>query len=567
MATKATKAKNSTQTKKTKKVIKPKKDTKTEMPTKAKQEAKPIKEKKAKKAKKEKPLTLEAIMWNCRNALRGTIGGNEKNRDAVMGLVFLKFAGDKFEKRRNEIKAQYGDKPVFLDKVSFYRAKSVYYIDEKARWSYIVTNASNDKIAVILDKAMADIEDKNEPLKGALPQNFYASLGTRKEQIKGLIDEINKIDESHFIDKDLIGRVYEYFLQVFAIDAGQGEKGEFYTPAGIVKLIAELIEPYNGIVYDPCCGSGGMFVQSIKFVERHNGNSSKISVVGQESNPDTWRLAKMNLAIRGIAHNLGDRATSTFTDDRHKDIKVQYIMANPPFNLAKWRGEDELTNDFRFHGYNTPPVSNANYAWILHIVSKLDVTNGVAGFLLANGALSADGIEGTIRRKLIENDKIEAIIVLPREMFYSTDISVTLWIINNNKKARTLNERQLIDRQGKILFVDLRRWNNNVYDKKYVQFSDEQIANVKKIYNNWQTGKGYKDIPELCKSATLEEIIKQNYSLAPSKYIEFIDHDLKIDYEKEMKRIQNEMKLLLDEEKKSQEMLEKAFEGIGYGIG
>ena len=200
------------------------------------------------------------------------------------------------------------------------------------------------------------------------------------------------------------------------------------------------------------------------------------------------------------------------------------------------------------------------------MVSKLDVTNGKAGFLLANGALNADGVENAIRKKLIENDKIEAIIVLPREMFYSTDISVTLWIINNNKKARTFNERQMRDRQGKVLFMDLRRWDENVYEKKYVQFTDEQIAQVKKIYNNWQTGKGYKNIPELCKSATLEEIKKQGYSLAPSKYIEFIDHDLEIDYKKEMKRIQTEMKLLLDEEKKSQKMLEKAFEGIGYGV-
>jgi len=520
----------------------------------------------AKTAKKVQAQSLESIMWNCRNALRGTVGGNEKNRDAVMGLVFLKFAGDKFEKRRAEIKAKHGDIPAFLEKDSFYRSESVYYINETARWSYIVTNASKNDIAVILDKAMADIEDRNPPLKGALPQNFYATLGTRKEQIKGLIDEINKIDESHFKDRDLIGRVYEYFLQVFAIDAGQGGKGEFYTPAGIVQLIAELIEPYDGIVYDPCCGSGGMFVQSIKFVERHNGNRSKISVVGQESNPDTWRLAKMNLAIRGIAHNLGDRAVSTFTDDRHKDIKVQYIMANPPFNSKNWRGADELTNDYRFHGYDTPPVANANYAWILHMVSKLDVTNGKAGFLLANGALNAGGVEGAIRKKLIENDKIEAIIVLPREMFYSTDISVTLWIINNNKKARTFNERQMRDRQGKVLFMDLRRWDENVYEKKYVQFTDDQIAQVKKIYNNWQTGKGYKNIPELCKSATLDEIKKKDYSLAPSKYIEFIDHDLEIDYKKEMKRIQTEMKLLLDEEKKSQKMLEKAFEGIGYGV-
>jgi type I restriction enzyme M protein len=506
-------------------------------------------------------LSLESIMWNCRNALRGTVGGNEKNRDAVMGLVFLKFVGDKFEKRRSELVAEYGDVPAFLEKDSFYRSANVFYIDESARWSHIVKNASADDIAVIIDKAMADIEDRNPPLKGALPQNFYATLGTRKEQVKGLIDEINKIDESRFHEKDLIGRVYEYFLQVFAIDSGTGtEKGEFYTPASIVSLIAELIEPYNGVVYDPCCGSGGMFVSSIKFVERHNGNRSKISVVGQESDPTTWRLAKMNLAIRGIAHNLGESNGSSFLDDQHKSTKVDFIMANPPFNLKKWRGADELTDDPRFAGYATPPVANANYAWILHMLSKLDVTNGVAGFLLANGALNADGVEGEVRRKLIDNDKVEAIIVLPREMFYSTDISVTLWIINNNKKARSLNGRQLRDRQGEVLFVDLRRWNTNVYEKKYVQFDDEQIAAVRKIYTDWQSG-DYVDVSELCKSATTAEIAAQKYSLAPSKYIEFIDHDRDIDTRSGMKWLMDEISLALKEERETVRLLELAVMG------
>lgn len=529
-------------------------------------------ENKMAKAKKAKEITLESILWNCRDSLRGSVGSNEKNRDSVMGLVFLKFAGDKFEKRRAEIKAQYGDVPLFLEKASFYRSENVFYINETARWSYIVQHASADDIAVIIDKAMADVEDSNPPLKGTLPQNFYATLGVNNEQIKKLIDEINKIDEKTFQDKDLIGRVYEYFLQVFAIDSGTGsEKGEFYTPASIVKLIAELIEPYSGVVYDPCCGSGGMFVQSIKFVERHHGNRLKISVIGQESNQTTWRLAKMNLAIRGISHNLGEKNGSSFTDDQHKDIKVDYIMANPPFNLKlKKQGvkEETLAGDPRWAGYPTPPISNANYAWILHMLSKLDVTNGIAGFLLANGALNADGVEGEIRKQLIENRKIEAIIVLPREMFYSTDISVTLWIMNNNKGARLLNGRELRDRRDEVLFVDLRQWNKTIYEKKYVMFTDEQIASVKKIYNDWQSADRslYHDVPELCKSATIEEIKAQGYSLAPSKYIEFIDHDLDIDYEKEMSRIQEEMRDLLKKEKQSQAMLEEAFKGIGHDI-
>ncbi|WP_316568849.1 class I SAM-dependent DNA methyltransferase [Neobacillus sp. YIM B06451] len=532
---------------------------------------------KATKTKKIKEVTLESILWNCRVALRG-IGSTEKNRDAVIGLVFLKFAGDKFEKRRAEIKEQYGDVPAFLDKASFYNAVNVFYVNETARWSFIVKNASANDIAVIIDKAMADIEASNNSLKGALPQNLFATLGASKESIKALIDEINKIDEQRFRDEDLIGRVYEYFLQIYAA-AGTKEDGEFYTPASVVKLIAEIIEPYSGVVYDPCCGSGGMFVQSLKFVDQHNGNRHKVSIIGQESKQDTWRLCKMNLAIRGIAHNLGDKNASTFTEDLHVDKKVDYIMANPPFNLKGWRGEDQLTDDPRFKGFAIPPVSNANYAWILHMLSKLDVTNGIAGFLLANGALNADGTEYEIRKTLLERDKIEAIIVLPRDMFYTTDISVTLWIINMNKRARTVNGRHLRDRTNEVLFMDLRQWSENIEEividkgkkKKKTVLDDSQIAEIKKVYNNWQAADTslYTDVPEFCKSVRLDGedgIRAKNYSLEPSKYIEFVDRDLEIDFEKEMARIQVEMQEVMKAEKKSQTLLEEAFRGIGYGI-
>src|SRR5699024_1121627 len=334
-------------------------------------------------------------------------------------------------------------------------------------------------------------------------------------------------------EEDLIGRVYEYFLQSYAV-ASTKEEGEFYTPACLVELIAELIEPYSGSVYDPCCGSGGMFVQSMKFVERHHGNKLKVSIVGQEKNPDTRRLAKMNLAIRGIAYDLGEKAvgeSSTFTDDQHLNRKVDYIMANPPFNLKNWRGANELLTDSRWHGYETPPHSNANYAWILHMLSKLDVTNGIAGFLLANGALDSDGAEYEIRKKLIENNKVEAIITLPRDMFYTTDISVTLWILSNNKKARSLNDRETRNREQEILFVDLRTWDGNIEEyvvgkgkkKKKTILTSEQIDKVKQLYFSWQTGIGYKDIPELCKSADISEIKETNYSLIPSRYVEFVD--------------------------------------------
>lgn len=536
----------------------------------------------AAKEKKEVEVSLETVLWNCRVALRG-VGTTEKNRDAVIGLVFLKFAGDKFEKRRKELKEQYGDIPAFLEKPSFYNAANVFYLKETARWSYIVKNASSNDIAVIIDQAMMDIEESNPSLKGALSTTdkdgnhvyaMFSTLGASKDKIKSLIDEVNKIDEKRFQEEDLIGRVYEYFLQIYAA-SGTKEDGEFYTPASVVKLIAEMIEPYSGVVYDPCCGSGGMFVQSMKFVDRHNGSRQKISVIGQESQAETWRLCRMNLAIRGIAHNLGEKNASTFTEDLHKDKKVDFIMANPPFNLKGWRKEDELTDDYRWKGYGIPRVANANYAWILHMISKLDVNHGIAGFLLANGALN-DSDEIEIRKQILEKDKVEAIIVLPRDMFYTTDISVTLWIVNMNKKAGTVNGRQLRDRTNEILFMDLRRWDENIEEividkgkkKKKTVLTDEQIAKIKAVYNAWQSvdRAGYEDVAEFCKSATLEDVRNHNYSLAPSKYIEFIDHDLEIDYEKEMARIQTEMQDVMKDERKSQQMLEEAFRGIGYGI-
>ena len=539
--------------------------------------------------KKEKELTLEQVLWNCRVDLRG-YGSFEKNRDAVIGLAFLKFASDKFEKRRKEIIEEHGNVPAFLEKVSFYNSKNVYYLDEHCRWSYFVKEAGSNDIAVKLDKAMKDIEDKNPPLKGALPQNIYASLGVSKEKMKSLIDDVNMINEERFHEEDLIGRVYEYFLQNYAASASKDD-GEFYTPACVVQLIAELIEPYDGIVYDPCCGSGGMFVQSMKFVDSHKGNRNKVTVMGQESNPDTWRLAKMNLSIRGIACDLGDKNASTFTDDQHKDKTVQYIMANPPFNLKNWRGEDELLDDPRFKPYKPamPPKANANYAWILHMLSKLDVNRGIAGFLLANGALNADSgsddeddeggqAQYLIRKKILEGDKVEAIIALPRDMFYTTDIAVTLWILNNNKKAGSLNGRNFRDRTGEVLFIDLRQWNENIEEytidkgkkKKKTVFNESQIEKVKEIYNNWQsvecTNSDNYNEPELYRSVKLSEIKKKNYTLTPSKYIEFIDQDLNINFDEEMSRIQKEMINIMKSEKESQKLLEESFKEIGYEI-
>jgi type I restriction enzyme M protein len=314
-----------------------------------------------------------------------------------------------------------------------------------------------------------------------------------------------------------------------------------------------------------------MFVQSIKFIENHQGTKKEVSIYGQENTPTTYKLAKMNLAIRGISANLGEKHDDTFANDQHKDLKADYIMANPPFNLKDWRGENELLDDPRWMGYEVPPKSNANYAWILNMVSKLS-ENGVAGFILANGALSGGGEEYKIRRKLIENDLVEAIIIIPRNTFYTTDISVTLWVLNTNKKQRAVEinnkDKQYRDRKGEVLFMDLRRWGSE-YEKKYVQLIEQDIEKVALNYHSWQQADfkaTYKDIPEFCKSASFEELEANNFSLVPSKYIEFVDKDSDIDFDTEMKRIQKDFKTLLQEEKDSQDQLINAFKVLGYEL-
>jgi len=347
---------------------------------------------------------------------------------------------------------------------------------------------------------------------------------------------------------------------------GKG-KGEFYTPKSIVNLIAEMIEPYKGIIYDPACGSGGMFVQSIKFIEAHHGNKKEISIYGQEYTNTTYKLAKMNLAIRGISGNLGVKAADTFGDDQHKDLKADYIMANPPFNQKDWRAESELMDDPRWRGYDVPPKSNANYGWILNMVSKLS-DNGVAGFILANGALSGGGEEYKIRRKLIENHLVEAILVLPQDMFYTTNISVTLWIVNKNKKAHTKSvgdeTRNYRNRENEILFMDLRQLGVP-FEKKYIQFSEKDISKITSAYHQWQN-KEIENIPEFCYSASLEDVSKKDFSLVPSKYIEFVNRDENIDFDEKMQTLQSEFAELLKAEATSKNDLLTVFKELGYEI-
>lgn len=514
-----------------------------------------------------KEKKIEARLWEAANKLRGNVESAEY-KHIVLSLIFLKFISDTFEKRKQELIDEGKEK--FIDKVQFYAMNNVFYLTKESRWSYIQENAKQEDIALKIDTALSTIEKNNKVLKGALPDNYYSRIGIDSSKLSALIDVINNIDTLANPHEDIVGRIYEYFLAKFAIAEGKG-KGEFYTPKSIVNLLCELIEPYEGTVYDPACGSGGMFIQSMKFIERHKGDKKKLTVFGQEYTNTTYKLAKMNLAIRGISADLGGSAKDTFANDQHEKLKADFILANPPFNQKDWRAADELTDDHRWDGYDIPPVSNANYGWILHMVSKLS-ENGVAGFILANGALSGLGEEYKIRRKLIENDLIEAIITLPRDMFYSTDISVTMWIINKNKSKNLVHlsdkNKKYRSRNGEVLFMDLRR-RGSEFEKKYTQFTKQDIDEFSGIYHNWQQidwESTYKNIPEYCQSVNIDVIKENDFSLVPSKYIPFTDVDNIVDFDSEMKKIKIKFEKLLSQESQSQSELLSAFKGLGYEI-
>ncbi|HUZ57867.1 MAG TPA: class I SAM-dependent DNA methyltransferase [Hanamia sp.] len=518
-------------------------------------------------AKQKKQKSIEETLWDSANKLRGSVEPSEY-KHVVLGLIFLKFASDKFEERRQELIAE--EKEKYVDMVEFYTSKNVFYLPEISRWSYLIANAKQDDIAIKIDTALFTVEKNNPALKGALPDNYYSRMSLDVSKLASLLDTINNINTLKDKEQDIVGRVYEYFLSKFAIAEGKG-KGEFYTPKSIVNLIAEMIEPYKGKIYDPCCGSGGMFVQSMKFIESHHGNKKDVSIYGQEAITTTYKLAKMNLAIRGISANLGDIAENTFFRDQHKDLKADYVMANPPFNQKQWRADNELTNDPRWAGYEVPPTGNANYAWILNMVSKLS-ENGVAGFVLANGALSGNGTEKDIRKKMIENNLVEAIVVLPQNMFYTTNISVTLWFLNKNKKERTIEQNGEIkkyrNREREILFMDLREIGIP-FEKKYIQFSDDNINQVTDTFHNWQQigyENTYKNTHEFCYSASFEEIEKKDFSLAPSKYIEFVNRDENIDFDEKMQALQTEFAELLKAEQESKNDLLTVFKELGYEI-
>lgn len=537
------------------------------------------------KTKAEKPLNIDDILFKCRDILRNAknSGSFFEKRDMMLTLIFLRFIGEKFddgiENLKKDLIARGMDindpnvKAAFIDDPTF--TDGTFYLPEESRWSTII-NTSASGLNVALDTALRSLSNSSEQLKGCFVEGTFTARNLAPNDIKQIIDEVTKITHKQFgTQRDLIGYVYEYFLKEFAVNATK-EDGEFYTPHDVVELIASFIQPFDGTLYDPCCGSGGMFVQSAALIEAKKGDISRINVYGQEKEPATYRLAKMNLALRGISHNLGEEAENTFRLDLHKGISFDYIMANPPFNLKNWFDADTMkTNDSRWASYALPPESNANYAWILHMLSHLKPKKGVAGFLLANGALGdSDGTAPVIRQKLIENDKVEAIIILPRELFITTDISVSFWILNENKEGGKYQDRILRNRKNEILFMDLRswtgdEWNNgvkNMQKKKYA-LTSEQIAKAADIYHKWQEvgtdGLNYAQ-PELYKSVGLETLKANNYSLVPSRYIEFVDRDSNIDYDATLKETSKTVSELLKAHENNTSKIKAAFEGLGY---
>jgi len=536
-------------------------------------------------------IGFEESLWDAANKLRGSVESAEY-KHIVLSLIFLKFISDKFEARKNAIAAEHGNE--YIDMVEFYTMENVFYLPEDARWSFIQMNAKQDDIAVKIDTALHAVEKNNKALAGALPDNYFSRLGLESSKLSALVDTINNIEtiandgtsenpeSASRSQEDIVGRVYEYFLGKFAASEGKGG-GEFYTPKSIVTLIADMIEPFQGKIYDPCCGSGGMFVQSLKFVNSHHGNQKNIAIYGQEYTNTTYKLAKMNLAVRGISGNLGDVAGDSFFKDQHPDLKADYIMANPPFNQKQWRADNELVNDARWEGYPTPPTGNANYAWIMHIISKLS-EHGTAGFVLANGSMSSNTSgEGDIRQKIIENDLVDCMIALPGQLFYTTQIPVCLWFISKDKKGN--NEKGLLkrrDRQGETLFIDARELGSMV-NRTLKELTNDDIAKITETYHVWRgeelvvegekaqksdekAQKEYQDIAGYCKSATLADMKANDYVLTPGRYVgaAYIVDD-GIPFETKMTELSQTLYSQMSQAEELDKAICKNLEALGYG--
>ena len=534
--------------------------------------------------------SIEQSLWDTANKLRGSVESSEY-KHVVLSLIFLKFISDKFSQRRQALIDEGKDQ--YLDMVDFYTMQNVFYLPEDARWETVQKHAKQDDIAVRIDTALHTVEKNNPTLKGALPDNYFSRLNLDASKLAALIDTINNIDtiaeQTQQSEQDIVGRVYEYFLGKFAATEGKGG-GEFYTPKCVVNLIAEMIEPYEGTVYDPCCGSGGMFVQSVKFVENHDGNKKDISIYGQEYTSTTYKLAKMNLAIRGIAANFGEVAADTFFKDQHPDLKADYVMANPPFNQSKWRADDELVNDARWAGYDLPPTGNANYGWIMHMISKLS-QNGIAGFVMANGSMSTSTSgEGKIRQKIIENDLVDCMVALPGQLFYTTQIPVCLWFLSRNKQARQAGEDMFYrDRRGETLFIDARNMGSMI-SRTQKEFTEDDISKIAGIYHQWRwdelAWRGsveenenvistlpeiteddvYQDIPGLCKSATLNDIKANDYVLTPGRYVGAAPiEDDGIPFETKMAELSATLYQQMTESEKLDAVIRKNLALLGYG--
>jgi type I restriction enzyme M protein len=510
-----------------------------------------------KNSKPSTSLGFESKLWAMADKLRSNMDAADY-KHVVLGLIFLKFISDKFEAKRAELAATPNADPEERDE---YVAENVFWVPKGARWSDIQDKAKLPTIGQDVDAAMAAIEDENPTLKGVLPKTTYGRADLDKRLLGEVIDLVGKIellarDENGA--QDVLGRVYEYFIGQFA--AAEGKKGgQFYTPTCIVELLVRMIEPYKGRVFDPCCGSGGMFVQSEKFVEAHGGGRDDISIYGQESNPQTWRLAKMNLAIRGITANLGSRAADSFHDDLHKDLKADFILANPPFNVSDWGGE-RRRQDNRWK-FGVPPVGNANFAWVQHFIYHL-APHGLAGFVLANGSLSSNQSgEGEIRKAIVEADIVDCIVSLPGQLFYTTQIPVSLWFLARDKSNGILKDKRLRDRRGETLFIDARalgrmetrtlRVLDNVDDPETGRTND--IGRIVEAYHAWREARpGYQDVPGFCKAVKTEQIAAQGFVLTPGRYVGA--EDVVSDQEPFESRMQQLTKLLSEQAASGREL-------------
>ncbi len=513
----------------------------------------------------------ETELWRMADALRGSMDAAEY-KHVVLGLIFLKYISDAFEEQRARLEAEkpQGADPEDPDE---YRAVNIFWVPPEARWERLRQNARQPTIGQIVDEAMEAVERDNPALKGVLPKD-YARPALDKQRLGQLIDLITNVPvgNADARARDVLGRVYEYFLGQFA--SAEGKKGgEFYTPRCVVRLLVEMLEPFQGRVYDPCCGSSGMFVQSVEFIEAHatgNGNGgrarSQISIYGQELNYTTWRLAKMNLAIRGIDGRIeqGD----TFHNDRFPDLKADFILANPPFNMKEWGGE-RLRQDKRWR-FGVPPVRNANFAWVQHMIHHLSPT-GYAGFVLANGSMSSNHSgEGAIRKNIIEADLVDCMVALPDKLFYSTQIPACLWFLARDKSGRppTGRKRPLRDRRGEVLFIDARKMGRMV-DRIHRELTDEEIQTIAHTYHAWrgqEEAGEYRDVPGFCKSATLEQIRRHGYVLTPGRYVGADVRDEEDEpFEEKMARLVAQLREHQVEARRLDEAIWRNLKELGYG--